>query len=380
MFCNNCGKNLNGDENFCPNCGSSIHKEKDEIELEQKNGDSFDNLNKNQTKHVTTLRLFDLFVNIFKKHKKSELEDTFVAGTHYNTLPLCEVSSNWPKPWLYSRVFFALLLVFAVLSVCAIFFYNYYSLAGMMFIGAMVVPFSLLIFYFESNSPRNISIFTVVKVFFIGGVFSLLAALILYTFINVTELNVGGAILVGIVEEVAKLIVVYAVVKRLKCKYILNGLLIGAAVGAGFAVFETAGYALNSLLESGEGLSVLDMIATLWVRSLLAIGGHISWAAISGGALVWAAEKRKISFSIIFTKRFFFLFLLSIVLHALWDMPFWSTIIPYIVLCIIAVILTLRMMSLGLKQITMLQEEECNGCNDFDDDEQKYDKKDVFLG
>ena len=41
-------------------------------------------------------------------------------------------------------------------------------------------------------------------------------------------------------------------------KYILNGILFGATVGAGFACFETAGYALNmgllpGLLQAGAG-------------------------------------------------------------------------------------------------------------------------------
>ncbi|MFK9090737.1 PrsW family glutamic-type intramembrane protease [Bacillus salipaludis] len=56
-------------------------------------------------------------------------------------------------------------------------------------------------------------------------------------------------IMIGIAEELAKAVTVIYFVRRLKYKYILNGLLLGAAVGAGFAAFETAGYALRGLLS-----------------------------------------------------------------------------------------------------------------------------------
>ena len=44
----------------------------------------------------------------------------------------------------------------------------------------------------------------------------------------------------GVVEEVAKLLTVVVVMRSTRYKYILNGILFGATVGAGFAAFETA--------------------------------------------------------------------------------------------------------------------------------------------
>lgn len=57
-------------------------------------------------------------------------------------------------------------------------------------------------------------------------------------------------------------------------KYILNGLLIGAAVGVGVAVFETAGYIAKS-----------HSLTVLYLRGALALGGHVAWAGLTGAAL-----------------------------------------------------------------------------------------------
>ena len=48
-----------------------------------------------------------------------------------------------------------------------------------------------------------------------------------------------------------------------KTNKILNGLLVGASIGAGFAVFETAGYILNSGLQSVDSLSAMTDVIVL---------------------------------------------------------------------------------------------------------------------
>ena len=54
--------------------------------------------------------------------------------------------------------------------------------------------------------------------------------------------------------------------------YILDGLLIGAAVGAGFAAFETAGYILRFGLNSG----LEAMLEIIKLRGFLVPGGHVA--------------------------------------------------------------------------------------------------------
>ena len=78
---------------------------------------------------------------------------------------------------------------------------------------------------------------------------SLISTMILYQFVTFSTesqyygiMTITDAFIVGFVEEVGKSNCCYFVYQLFKTNKILNGLLIGAAVGAGFAVFESAGY------------------------------------------------------------------------------------------------------------------------------------------
>ncbi len=57
-------------------------------------------------------------------------------------------------------------------------FNNTNAIPGLIFIGALTVPLSGLFFFYESNAFKNISIFEVIIMFFIGGVFSLLSTMV----------------------------------------------------------------------------------------------------------------------------------------------------------------------------------------------------------
>src|SRR5207244_7482217 len=84
-----------------------------------------------------------------------------------------------------------------------------------------------------------------VRLIAMGCVLSLLCAIIGY---DLTVLGQLGPLSPGIIEEVAKLATVVLVVRQAtRYKYILNGMLFGAAVGVGFAVFESAGYAFEHI-------------------------------------------------------------------------------------------------------------------------------------
>ena len=111
-------------------------------------------------------------------------------------------------------------------------------------------------------------------------------------------------------------------VKRNNIKYKLNGLLLGSCVGAGFAVFETAGYAFQTFLRSGD---LTYMMHILFLRGVLAIGCHVVWAAISGFGLIVAKGDQPLQTNHFFSAKFLKFFILVAALHAIWD---WS--IPFI--------------------------------------------------
>lgn len=297
-----------------------------------------------------------LFSDVLKKHTSEEADQIFISGTSLTTPPESALASDWPKPWLFSRVFLVLAASFALLWACCLAF-GYESarnvIPGMIFMGAMAVPFSVIIFFMELNVPRNISFYQTAKVFFIGGALSLLITLFLDQVFPIEELDYAGALVTGIVEEIGKLVAVLIFIRGTKTKYILNGLLIGAAVGAGFAVFETCGYALFH----SQGFD--DIINTLFLRGFLSFGGHVAWAAITGAAIVMVKKDAPLSAQHIFSGKFLQLFIIPIILHFLWDSPI-SGYVPenlrnlypvQILLTVAAWFFLVKIINSGLKQI-----------------------------
>ena len=384
LFCLWCGAKVESGDRFCPECGRSLSQggpgpqqnagwqnagqqntgqagggfTKDEFISMSKSGvgkfvDAINDMTGQEGK--TDIRLRELVSEVFRRHTVEEREELFISGTKKTTPAPENMTADWPHPWLFARIFLMFLVVFAGLLVMILQFSNTNAIPGAMFIGALIVPFSLVIFFWETNIPRNISIFDVVSIFFIGGVMSLIFTLILYGYIYVGELNYTGAILVGIVEEVGKIVVAGHYVKKRNTSYILNGLLLGACVGAGFAVFETAGYAFSALLYGG----IPSMIDVLILRGALAIGGHTLWAAISTAGLVIAKGERPFDRKMYLDPKFLKFLLLVIALHAVWDMPITlgqSVHLVQWVLCAVAVVIVLVLLSSGLRQVSALSE------------------------
>ena len=384
LFCLWCGAKVESGDRFCPECGRSLSQggpgpqqnagwqnagqqntgqagggfTKDEFISMSKSGvgkfvDAINDMTGQEGK--TDIRLRELVSEVFRRHTVEEREELFISGTKKTTPAPENMTADWPHPWLFARIFLMFLVVFAGLLVMILQFSNTNAIPGAMFIGALIVPFSLAIFFWETNIPRNISIFDVVSIFFIGGVMSLIFTLILYGYIYVGELNYTGAILVGIVEEVGKIVVAGHYVKKRNTSYILNGLLLGACVGAGFAVFETAGYAFSALLYGG----IPNMIDVLILRGALAIGGHTLWAAISTAGLVIAKGERPFDRKMYLDPKFLKFLLLVIALHAVWDMPITlgqSVYLVQWVLCAVAVVIVLVLLSSGLRQVSAVSE------------------------
>ena len=137
----------------------------------------------------------------------------------------------------------------------------------------------------------------------------------------------------GIVEETAKLAAVILVVRSARYKYELNGILFGAAVGAGFASFETTWYAMQSFLPSliqglvQQGLQVqaafsnatAAMVDELAIRGGLAPFGHMPWTAIAAGAFWRVKQDKPTSFSMLMDPSFLKTLAIPVVMHTLWD-------------------------------------------------------------
>ena len=100
-----------------------------------------------------------------------------------------------------------------------------------------------------------------------------------------------------------------------------NGMVLGAIVGAGFAAFESAGYAVSVLIEHVDESPIVNIMETEATRALLAPFGHITWTALLGGALFASSSNGRFRV----TRRLVLTLAGIIVLHALWDQTYgWS--------------------------------------------------------
>nr|CCC17538.1 putative membrane protein [Lactiplantibacillus pentosus IG1] len=301
----------------------------------------------------------DLFSEVFKHHTKDEANSIFIAGTKTTTPALADVSDEWAKPWLFSRILLGFLLAFAALLYMADSFENSNAIPGLIMVGAFAVPFSGLVFFFEANAFKDISLFEIVKVFFIGGIFSLVVTLFLYQFVSFSAANqifgvltLKDSLAIGLVEELGKVLIVSYFISQLDVRHILDGILIGAAVGAGFAAFETAGYIYNA--------GTNDLVAVAILRGWSAIGGHLVWAAIAGGAIMIVKRDQPFKFSQLLDTRFLVFFILAVLMHATWDWDvtvLGSDYLKLILLIVLAWIVVFVLMNAGLKEISHLKQQ-----------------------
>ena len=323
MFCTECGQANRDDARFCCACGQPSDEAGARRAAVQprSNGGVLQSLGNRISSLASTdkldgFSLRDFFSEVFKKRTRDEIDDYFVVGTSRTTPRIEDVATTWPKPWFFFRVLVFVALIYFGFYFAFEQFENIRLIPGLIMMGSLAVPLATVILFFELNIPRNVSFNRVLMLVASGGVVSLFVALVGF---KVSNLDWLGASSAGIVEEIGKLIAVIVVARAFRGKYIVNGLLFGAAVGAGFAFFESAGYAFD-FLERTNSLSVMfDVIQT---RAFLTPFGHVAWTAIAAGALWRIKGDRAFQLNMLFDSSFLHTMCIPMVLHMLWNAPF----------------------------------------------------------
>ncbi|GAC1486346.1 MAG: hypothetical protein NVS2B15_00610 [Pseudarthrobacter sp.] len=179
-------------------------------------------------------------------------------------------------------------------------------------LGSFLVPFSVVLFVVE-RVTGNLAPVQVFLAFFVGGVFGVLGASLLES-----DLHASTWIYfrVGLIEEFVKTVILVIVGRHVTPKTAHQGALIGACVGAGFAAFESAGYAFNAALTT-SGIDLGSLLQTEVMRSVLTPVGHVLWTALLGAVIFGAADQMSAKYR--FTKGVLTAFLAVAVLHGLWD-------------------------------------------------------------
>lgn len=226
-ICPECGKKVKETDINCPECGFPLQKKKTQNIINE----NLDKITGAKSQSYVTFK--DLFKNTFKKHTEEELDDIFVCGSEKTTPNVKSINPRNASAWVYFRIFVFFLVAYIATRIGYINYGNLNFLPAMIILGAFAVPVTILIFFFEINLFKNIPFYKVIKYFILGGALSLLLAILYFDIITVEQLDYKGAIMVGFIEEAAKAVIVALFLfKSKKSKYILNGLLIGAAVRA----------------------------------------------------------------------------------------------------------------------------------------------------
>jgi len=372
LNCPECHQQVKSDESFqgqevqCPSCKTIFtadhsatetrSEESSDAKHEQGKTSEAQRIASKLGNHLTNLAgveklegfsLKELFSEVLRKHNREEIEEYFTVGASSTTPSIDDVDTSWPKPWVFFKTFLGALLIYLLFLAGWNEFRNVNLIPGLIIVGSFAVPVSTLIFFFEVNVRKNISLYQIIRLIFLGGILSLITSLILFQVTDGLRLNWLGASVAGLVEEPAKLLALLTVTSIAKYRYRLNGLLFGAAVGTGFAAFESAGYALRLGLFNTDLMK--DMIM---VRGMLSPFAHIAWTAMCGAALWRVKGADRFSFSMVRDARFLRIFGIVVILHMLWNsplhIPFYG---KYLFLGAIAWVVIFALIQDGLKEL-----------------------------
>lgn len=183
---------------------------------------------------------------------------------------------------------------------------------------SMSIPFTLMILLLEFDQSREIKGYKLIFYFFVGGSLSIALTYMFRIFVGYPEIIFIEDLLTALVEESAKFIIVLFILSRLRIKYVFHGILIGFAVGAGFDAFETSSYGLSALFDSEIYLEMHLNIITRSLFAILGIGHHF-WTALLGGTIVAINPYDKSNFNLVRKPVFLLVFLMVVLLHALWN-------------------------------------------------------------
>jgi RsiW-degrading membrane proteinase PrsW (M82 family) len=226
------------------------------------------------------------------------------------TLGAVRADDLWRRPWL--RLFLSGLGLWLATVMVTFLTANANLIPTLVLLGSFLVPVTFVVWAWERRDTGELTTSLLLTTFVAGGVLGVLAASVLEAYLlDPSPWLFFG---VGLIEEAAKLAVLAVFTRRLTTRSVRDGMILGAAVGFGFAAFESAGYAFTALFTV-DGLSVLQVVQAELLRGLLAPVGHGLWTAILGGALFAASSRGRFRL----TGGLILTYLGVSLLHGLWN-------------------------------------------------------------
>ncbi|SDP39188.1 PrsW family intramembrane metalloprotease [Actinacidiphila guanduensis] len=220
---------------------------------------------------------------------------------------------DFGRRWGWAAILLVGLLLFWLIHWALLATRNPNLVPALIFFGAAVIPAGFVSFVSSRRLGYGVGMGTVAATALAGGAIGVTCAGVL-EYRTLLLLGILPTMAVGLIEEAAKLIVPLFVMLIIRVRRPSDGLLIGVASGAGFAVFETMGYAFVELIDSNGDLTAVDHLLVL--RGLLSPAAHMAWTGLTATAL-WSAaaqhyRKREVN-------RLALTYVVAVALHTAWD-------------------------------------------------------------
>ncbi len=223
------------------------------------------------------------------------------------------------RGWGWLRTLVVGIVLFIITTIVMFVTQNINLYPTVILIGNFLVPVVFVAFLYDHQHVSSVKPETIAVSFCVGGILGVLGASIFESLLLPTPtgpsqgLSLGSAMLVGLIEEGCKIVAVMFLARRWNHSSEMDGLLLGGAVGMGFAALESTGYAFTALLLS-HGLITSSIVETV-IRGLLAPFGHGTWTAILGAVLFRESKSNRFRITIPVILTYLFVS----VLHAGWD-------------------------------------------------------------
>jgi RsiW-degrading membrane proteinase PrsW (M82 family) len=179
-------------------------------------------------------------------------------------------------------------------------------------VGNFLIPITYVAFFYQHRHLSRLTLGSTAKGFIYGGLLGVIAASLLEP-LFISRLDFATAFVVGLIEEFAKILGILVIARQLRHDSELDGIILGAAAGMGFAALESNGYAFSAFLRSGGSLSAT--VGVTMLRGILSPVGHGTWTAILAGVLFRESEPDRFHYNF----KVFGAYLAVSILHGLWD-------------------------------------------------------------
>jgi RsiW-degrading membrane proteinase PrsW (M82 family) len=235
--------------------------------------------------------------------------------------------------WTWLKILFGGLILFWLLEQTLVHTGDPNFIPSLLMVGTFTVPLAFCALLYSRRHQPDVPWTTLGLCVIWGGVLgTVVAGRLEYDTLQTT----GGlaTLAIGLIEELAKLLVPLYFLLRNQYKSEYDGIIIGAASGAGFAALESMGYGLVALILSHGNITAT--VEVLLFRSLLAPAAHIAWTGLLGGAL-WYAKNHPGPGRF---RLFIYTYIGVVILHALWDSV--GFIFGYVILGVISLVWLVR--------------------------------------